>query len=110
MKIENNYTNYELEKRPLPSGQSVTGSGESISESKKGSAEGEGSIQDTVVNLSQASKEALLIETTIADTPDIRDEKVLALKEKIATGQYEINPQAIADKMVDHFAKDFMVI
>ncbi|MFK5954416.1 MAG: flagellar biosynthesis anti-sigma factor FlgM [Desulfobacterium sp.] len=110
MKIENNYTNYELQKRPLGSGQPVTGSGQSISESKKGSAQEKGSIQDAVVNLSQASKEALLIETTIADTPDIRDEKVLALKEKIATGQYEMNPQAIADKMVDHFAKDFMVI
>jgi len=110
MKIENNYTNYELEKRPLPSSQSVTGPGESNSVSQKGSSEEKGSVQDTVVNLSQASKEALLIEKTIADTPDVREEKVLALKSKIATGQYEMNPQAIADKMVNYFAKDFMVI
>ncbi len=109
MKIENNYTNYELEKTSLQSGQPVTDSGEPLSESK-GSPEVKGSTRDAIVNLSQASKEALLIETTIADTPDIRDDKVLALKEKIATGQYEMNSQAIADKMVDHFAKDFMTM
>jgi len=63
---------------------------------------------DAIVNLSQASKEASLMETAIAEAPDIRQDKVLALKEKIATGQYELNPQAIADKMVDHFANDFM--
>lgn len=109
MKIENSYTNYELEKRPLPSGQPITGSGNSVSESK-GLPEEKGSTQDAIVNLSKASKEALLIETTIAETPDIRNEKVMALKETIATGQYEINPQAIADKMVDHLTEDFMMI
>ncbi len=111
MKIENNYTNYEVEKMSPRAGQPAVGPGESL-QTAKNSPENEGpsSIQDAVVNLSQASKEALLIDTTISNAPDVRDEKVLALKEKIMAGQYEINPQAIAEKMVDHFAEDFLTL
>lgn len=108
MKIENTYTNYDLEKASPRAAQPAVGTSESLPESR--SPNKEGATQDAIVNLSQASKEALLMETAIADSPDIRQDKVLALKEKIATGQYEINPQAIADKMVDHFTNDFMTL
>ncbi len=106
MKIDNTYTNYDLEKLSPKAGKPAMGTTDPLSES--GSPEKQGAPRDAIVNLSQASREASLMETAIAETPDIRQDKVLALKEKIATGQYELNSQAIADKMVDHFAKDFM--
>ena len=110
MKIENNYTNYELEKiSPRTDQPAVEPGGESPSQSKSKSSQGtEGSARDAIVNLSQASKEALLIEKTISNTPDIRQDKVLALKEKIMNGQYKVDAQAIAEKMVDHFAEDVL--
>jgi len=106
MNIENTYPNYEMGKRPLRSDQPVSDNVGSISESKKSSIEDKGTNPDAVVNISQASKEAQLIEKTIAKTPDIRNEKVMAIKEKINTGQYDVNPQAIADKMVEYFTNN----
>ena len=106
MKIDNTYTNYDPEKISPKAGKPAMGIAEPPPES--GSPNKQVAPRDAIVNLSQASKEASLMETAIAETPDIRQDKVLALKEKIATGQYELNPQAIADKMVDHFATDFM--
>ncbi len=106
MKIDNTYTNYDLEKISPKAGKPVMATPESPSES--GSPDKQGAPRDAIVNLSQASKEASLMENAIAEAPDIRQDKVLALKEKIATGQYELNPQAIADKMVDHFTNDLM--
>ena len=108
MKIENTYTNYELEKISPKVEQPAVGTGEALHDSgttNKGAA-----TRDAIVNLSKASKEALLMETAIADTPDIREDKVLALKEKIAAGQYEINSHAIADKMVEHLTNDLMAL
>ena len=106
MKIDNTYTNYDLEKISPKAGKTAVGTGEQPSESA--SPDKQGATRDAIVNLSQASKEASLMKTAIADTPDIRQDKVLALKEKIAAGQYGLNPQAIADKMVDHFTNDLM--
>ena len=34
-------------------------------------------------------------------TSDVREEKIAELKRRIASGNYQINAQAIADKMVD---------
>ena len=106
MKIDNTYTNYDLEKLSPKAGKPTMGTGEPLAESA--SSDKQGAPRDAIVNLSRASKEASLMETAIAETPDIRQDKVLALKEKIATEQYKLNPQAIADKMVDHFANEFM--
>ena len=59
--------------------------------------------QDTIVNLSQASKEAQKIEEIILSEPDIREDKVAALKEKIESGKYSIDHKAVAEKLVDNF-------
>ena len=59
--------------------------------------------QDAVVHLSQTSKEAQLIREVISTEPDVREEKVTELKEKIESGRYEINHEAVANKLVDSF-------
>ena len=59
--------------------------------------------QDTIVNLSPALKEADAIKKIIESEPDIREDKVAEIKAKIDSGNYTIDHQAVADKLVDSF-------
>ncbi|MBW1692119.1 MAG: flagellar biosynthesis anti-sigma factor FlgM [Deltaproteobacteria bacterium] len=59
--------------------------------------------QDAIVNLSQASKEAQKIREIISSQPDVRENKVSALKERIESGRYKIDHEGVADKLVDAF-------
>ncbi len=35
------------------------------------------------------------------ETPDVREEKIAALRSRIAAGKYNVDADAIADRMVD---------
>ena len=59
------------------------------------------SEQDTIVNLSRASKEAQQIKEIISAEPAVREDKVSALKERIESGKYIIDHDGVADKLVD---------
>jgi negative regulator of flagellin synthesis FlgM len=52
------------------------------------------------VSLSQTSKELQLAKNSVAEAPEIREEKVMQLKQAIADGRYEMNSEKIADKLV----------
>ncbi len=73
----------------------------SSDEQKTGGVEQSG--QDTVVNLSQASKEAQRIREIMLSEPDVREEKVAELKRKIEAGEYKMDHDAVAAKLVDSF-------
>ena len=62
-------------------------------------AEDKSSSQDKV-ELSVQSKEMQKVYEVLQTTPDVRDEKVSALKESIQQGQYQIDSEAVADKMI----------
>jgi negative regulator of flagellin synthesis FlgM len=62
-------------------------------------AEDKSSSQDKV-ELSVESKEMQKVYDVLQMTPDVRDEKVSALKESIQQGQYQIDSEALADKMI----------
>ena len=66
------------------------------------------SAQDTIVNLSQASKEAQQIKEIISSEPDIREDKVAVLKEKIESGRYKVDHNRVADKLVDAFLDELL--
>ncbi len=101
MKIDDKILNYEISKY-LP--KSTPNATEKIGEkqlSEKQKVEGtERSDQDTIVNLSQASKEAQKIREIISSEPDVREDKVSDLKERIESGKYEIDHKAVADRLV----------
>ena len=59
--------------------------------------------QDAIVNLSQASKEAQQIDEIISSQPDVREDKVSVLKERIDSGTYKVDHEGVADKLVDAF-------
>ncbi|MFH2043947.1 MAG: flagellar biosynthesis anti-sigma factor FlgM [Pseudomonadota bacterium] len=104
MRIDDKIANYEInqqlakvtpnikEGQPLPEGQKNS----NIKTESK----------DAIVNLSQASKEVRLANEVISSTPDVREKKVLEIKEKIESGTYEINNTAVAAKLVDAFMDD----
>ena len=62
--------------------------------------------QDVIVELSQSSREVQQIKEILSSAPDIREDKVAALKEKIESGEYKIDPEGIASKIVEDFMDD----
>ena len=105
MKIDSNYTNYEVDNlsqrsRNLPAENTGRPAATRSTETDQTSS-------DTIVNLSRASREAQLIKETIENTQDIRQEKVDQLKQAILNGTYQVDPKAVAGKMITHFSNDF---
>ena len=62
--------------------------------------------QDAIVNISRASKEAQQINEIILAEPDVREDKVAALKESIESGRYKVDDEGVADKLVDAFIEE----
>ena len=104
MKIDDKIINYEISKYLSKSTPNAT---EKIAEKQLSDEQKverkDRSEQDTVVNLSQASKEAQKIKEIILSEPDVREDKVSALKESIESGRYRIDHNGVADKLVDAF-------
>jgi negative regulator of flagellin synthesis FlgM len=52
-------------------------------------------------DISSRGREAARAKAIANAAPDVREEKIAELKQKIAAGKYRVNPEAIADRMVD---------
>ena len=104
MKIDDRIINYEISKQLSKSAQNTTevDKEKKLSDEQKFEAKAEPG-QDTIVNLSPALKETQLAKEIIASEPDIREDKVSELKQKIESGKYTIDNKAVADKLVDSF-------
>lgn len=59
------------------------------------------------VDLSSQSKEMNKISEALAAAPDVRAEKVESLKNQVESGQYQVNSDAVAEKMIKEFLFDF---
>ena len=107
MKIDDKMINYEinkyLPKSPPNAAEKVNEKGVSDEQKVGGSAD-----QDTIVNLSQASKEAQKIREIIASEPDVREDKVAELKERIESGRYTIDHAQVADKLVNELIDELL--
>lgn len=103
MKIDQRILNYEIQKQlPSASQQLAERTGEKQPLNDQKAAEsGQFGQQDTVVHLSSALKEAEAVKKAVSAEPDVRQDKVDELKAQIASGQYKIDPTAIAGKMID---------
>lgn len=51
--------------------------------------------------ISAKAKEFSKAQELASKAPDVREEKIAELKKRIASGNYQVNAQAIADKMVE---------
>ena len=98
MKIDN-IVNYEIAKN-LPNATSgIAGEGQQPKDIKP--EQSENGSRDAIVRLSQASKEVQLANKIISDTPEIRADKVAEIRDRIESGNYEIDHEKIASKLVD---------
>ena len=66
----------------------------------------QGRDNETVVQLSQRSKEIRLAQQAIDFEPDIRLEKVQDIAARVQAGTYEIDADKVAEKMVAAFFDD----
>ncbi len=58
------------------------------------------------VDLSAESKEMKKIHDVLAVTPDVRTERVEALKKSVESGQYDVKSDALATKMIKDFLSE----
>lgn len=64
-------------------------------------------LSEERVELSSKALDLNRIREIVRKTPDIREDKVALLREKIASGNYGISGQEIADKMLrEHLLQD----
>jgi len=61
------------------------------------------------VDLSSKAKEIQQIKQIIAETPEVRMDKVQELKQQIDAGKYQIDAQKVADKLAAESLIDFIV-
>jgi negative regulator of flagellin synthesis FlgM len=60
---------------------------------------------DANTEISSKGKEFAKAKAVASEAPDVREEKIAALKARIAEGRYKIDADAIADRMVDDHLK-----
>jgi negative regulator of flagellin synthesis FlgM len=75
---------------------------------KKGEKTEEGSAassSDVNADISSKGKELAKAKAAASQAPDVREEKIAALKAKIAEGKYKVDADAVADKLVDEHIK-----
>jgi len=109
MRIDDKIINYEVtgRMRNLPPGGAdrVTRAKSSAGEKVLAQKQPEG---DAVIRLSKTSKEAQRIKELVLSRPDIREDKVASMREKIESGDYVVNCEDVADKLVNAFIEDLM--
>jgi negative regulator of flagellin synthesis FlgM len=109
MKIDNRIIHYEISKQlPKRPENEIEGMEGKQTSSEPKVEEKSQSGQDTIVNLSTASKEAQTAREVIASEPDVREDKVAELKERIESGNYSVDNKAVADKIVDSFIDEIL--
>lgn len=104
MKVNDTNMIYEISKqlpRPTQNDTEQIGNQQLVDEKQVGSPDQSG--QDAIVDFSPELKDAETIRKIIASEPDVREDKVAELKTKIEPGQYRIDYEAVADKLVDSF-------
>lgn len=77
------------------------------SESRVQKAKGKDPVESTVassggdkVQLSAGSIDVQKMKMIIQDTPEVRMDRVQALKQQIESGEYQVDPYRVADKML----------
>jgi negative regulator of flagellin synthesis FlgM len=56
---------------------------------------------DSRPEISSKARELSEAKAAASGAPDVREAKIAALKERIAAGKYNVDPKAVADRMVD---------
>lgn len=105
MKIDERILNYQIAGNlPKPAQESAGNvQQKQQSDAKKVEEQRGATGQDTVVEISRASKEAQMIREAVAPDSQVREDKVAAVRKRIESGNYKIDYKGVADKLADSF-------
>lgn len=59
--------------------------------------------KDDKLEISQAGKDINVAKKAIKESPDVREDKIEAIKKQMAEGTYSVSTEALADKILDGF-------
>lgn len=59
--------------------------------------------RDDKIEISQVGKDMTVAKKAISEAPDLREDKVKAIKEQMEAGTYSVYSEAIADKLINSF-------
>jgi len=79
---------------------------QAVRSSSKAQAPGDVAPKQDKIVLSASQEDQMRVRRIIDDTPDIRLEKVEALKKQIEAGTYKVDPSEVADKMLGRLLAD----
>ncbi len=69
-------------------------------------AQGETPVRGDRVEISQTSQDIRKIESVLKTTPDVRADKIRALKQQIENGSYQVDSKKVANAMLKDLLKD----
>ena len=69
----------------------------------KSTAKAKGSSFSDKLEISQTAKDYQVAKQAVAHTPDIREDKVNEIKQRMASGTYDVSVEEIADKLVNKY-------
>ena len=65
-------------------------------------------VPEEKVNLSTTAKDVQALKNAISSLPDVREDKVQALKDQIEKGTYKVDAEKVAEKMVGESLLDVL--
>jgi negative regulator of flagellin synthesis FlgM len=65
-------------------------------------------VPEEKVNLSTTAKDVQALKNAISNLPDVRQDKVQALKDQIEKGAYKVDAEKVAEKMVGESLLDII--
>jgi len=79
-----------------------------VAEAKEAKSSTSASASGSSVEISDKAKLLKTANEIVHQTPDVRSEKVQSLKKRIEAGTYQVDPGAIAERLLeDHLGTDF---
>ncbi len=79
---------------------------EKARDAKKGKkAEAASSNEAVATTISARGKELAQAKAIANGTPDVREQKIAELKKRISEGKYKVDPDAVAERLVDEHLK-----
>ena len=66
-----------------------------------------GSSFSDKLEISQTGKDYQIAKSALKSVPDVREERVRDIKERIASGTYNVNAEEVADKLIENYFNEW---
>ena len=76
----------------------------STKHTQKAAAKAKGSVKDEL-RISSKGRDIQIAKQAVSQSPDIREDKVNAIKKAIDSGKYHVSPDSFAQKVIDSYNK-----